>query len=71
MIKADSVHSTPPLSSSKSDHDFSKLPQCEINLILQQWQHERRLGMPAQKRLQALLSVLKGERLSQRNGGTL
>jgi hypothetical protein len=32
-------------------------------LILQQWQRERVLGIPAQKRLQALLSILKGERL--------
>ena len=62
MIEADRVHSTPSLSTSKND-DLSKLPQREINLILEQWQRERRLGIPAQKRLQALLGILKGERL--------
>lgn len=70
MDQADSVHSTPPPNSSKNYDDFSKLPQREINLILEQWQRERRLGIPAQKRLQVLLGVLKGERMSQRHGGT-
>jgi hypothetical protein len=63
MIEADSVHSTPPLSTSKNDNDLSNLPQREINLILEQWQRERVLGIPAQKRLQVLLGILKGERL--------
>jgi hypothetical protein len=62
MIEADSVHSTPPLSTSKNDNDLSNLPQREINLILEQWQRERVLGIPAQKRLQ-VLGILKGERL--------
>jgi hypothetical protein len=65
MTQADSVHSTPPLNTSKDNHDLSKLPQREINLILEQWQRERALGVPAQKRLQALLGVLKGERLGR------
>ena len=64
MTEADRVLSTPPLSTSKiHEGDLSHLPQREINLILEQWQRERRLGVPAQKRLQALLDVLKGERL--------
>jgi hypothetical protein len=72
MTTANRVHSTPPPNSSSTpslDKDLSKLPQREINLILEQWQRERRLGIPAQKRLQALLGVLKSERLSERNGG--
>jgi hypothetical protein len=64
MTQADRVHSTPPTNTSKiHEGDLSHLPQREINLILEQWQRERRLGVPAQKRLQALLDVLKGERL--------
>jgi hypothetical protein len=63
MTKADSVLSTPRETAPENDRNLSQLPQREINLILQQWQHERRLGIPAQKRLQALLGVLKGERL--------
>jgi hypothetical protein len=59
MIEANSVHSTPPLSAS----DLSDLPQREINLILQEWQRERVLGVPAQTRLHALFGILKGERL--------
>jgi hypothetical protein len=66
MAQADSVHSTPPLSTSKNDNDLSKLPQREINLILDQWQRERVLGIPAQNRLRQLLGVLKGERLAKR-----
>jgi hypothetical protein len=66
MIEADPRLSTPRTSTSKIpilDNDLSRLPQREINLILQEWQRERVLGIPAQKRLQALLGVLKGERL--------
>jgi hypothetical protein len=45
------------------DRGLSELPQSEINAILSEWQRERVLGIPAQKRLQQLLGVLKGERL--------
>jgi hypothetical protein len=47
------------------DSDLSELPQREINEILQQWQRERVLGIPARERLQQLLAVLKGERLGR------
>jgi hypothetical protein len=66
MIEADSVLSTQRTSTSKipiPNSDLSQLPQREINLILQEWSRLRVLGIPAQKRLQALLGVLKGERL--------
>jgi hypothetical protein len=46
------------------DNDLSQLPQRDIDKILQEWQRERVLGIPAQKRLRALLGVLKGERLA-------
>jgi hypothetical protein len=45
------------------DSDLSDLPQREINILLERWQRERALGVPAQKRLQQLLAVLKSERL--------
>ena len=51
------------LSTSKNDGDFSRLPQREINEILAEWSRQRALGVPAQQRLQALLTVLKSERL--------
>ena len=68
MTQADSVLSTPPPNSSSIpslDKDLSQLPQREINLILQEWQRERVLGIPGRQRLQALLGVLKSERFGR------